>query len=323
MNDFNLPKISEELDKEEFDYRNKYRNIYIRLIIKCQNMTDQELSGYNEKHHILPKCLGGGNEEENLVLMPVRYHIIAHMVLAKAFPEDRGLQIAVFCMFSLGNSERKAEIEKRYSSRLVSEIRAEIAKSTSGENSPNYGIVRSEEFREKVRQANLGKKANESTKRKMSEARRGEKNANFGKHLSKETKQKISEKNKGRKLTEDQLKIWSECKKGEKNANFGKHLSDSQKTKISNTVKEAWERGDYDKYKDHLNQHRGKSWCAKKIVGPDGTIYDCLLDAVDSSGIPNSTLRGWMKSGPEGKNGWRYLNPEDSLTRKQKKSQSD
>jgi len=267
-NDFGLPKVSEELDKEEFEYRNKYRNIYIRLIVRCQNMTDEELSGYNEKHHIIPKCLGGSNDRENLVVMPVRYHIVAHMVLAKAFPEIRSLQIAVLCMFSLGNGERKSKIERYYSSRQVGEIRSETVKNISGENSPNFGIIRSEEFKEKVRQANLGKKASDETKKKMSEARKGEKNANFGKHLSEEAKEKISKKNKGRKLTEDQLKTWSECKKGEKNTNFGKHLSNDLKRRISNTVKEAWKRGDYDKYKDKLNQPRGKSWCAKKSCRP-------------------------------------------------------
>ena len=54
------------------------------------------------------------------------------------------------------------------------------------------------------------------------------------------------------------------------------------------------------------------------------TIYDCLLDAVEASGIPSTTLRSWMKGiTKKTKNvnlkGWHYLNPEDALTRKQKK----
>lgn len=324
MNDFNLPKISEELDKEEFDYRNKYRNIYIKLIFRCQNMTDSELSGYNERHHILPKCMGGGNSKDNLVLMPVRYHVIAHMVLSKAYPDNVNLKIAVFCMVSTGHEKRFSELNKMFSSREIQEIRQKIAKETSGENSPNYGIIRSEEFKEKVRQANIGKTASEETKAKMSSIRKGEKNPNFGKHLSEETKKKISKSNTGRKLTAEQRKLWSDIKRGEKNSNYGKHWEEGIKSKISNGVKEAWARGDFDASKQ---KPRGESWCAKQVVGPDGAIYDCLLDAVEASGIPNSTLRRWMKKGPDGKNGWHYLDPKDSLTRKQKKelnkSQSD
>lgn len=260
MNDFNLPKISEDLDKEEFEYRNKYRNIYIRLIVRCQNMTEEELSGYNEKHHIIPRCIGGTNDKANIVLMPVKYHIMAHMILYRMYPDNYKIGYALYCIMTCSHKslERKESLEKDFSLRTVTKYRELGLKS-----------IRSEESR---------------------------------KHRSK-------------------------IQLGESNSNYGKHWNQEHKKILSDKTKEAWKRGDFDKYKDRLNQHRGKSWCAKKIVGPDGTVYDCLLDAVDASGIPNSTLRGWMKKGPEGKNGWRYLNPIDSLTLKDKKeylkSQSD
>ena len=44
---------------------------------------------YCETHHILPKCLGGSNEEENLVNLTAREHFIAHMLLVKIY-EKRG-----------------------------------------------------------------------------------------------------------------------------------------------------------------------------------------------------------------------------------------
>lgn len=42
--------------------------------------------GYYEKHHIVPKCLGGTDDIENLVLLPARAHFIAHALLHKAHP---------------------------------------------------------------------------------------------------------------------------------------------------------------------------------------------------------------------------------------------
>jgi hypothetical protein len=38
-----------------------------------------------EKHHILPKSLGGTNHKSNLVNLPYRYHFICHKLLAKIY----------------------------------------------------------------------------------------------------------------------------------------------------------------------------------------------------------------------------------------------
>lgn len=40
-------------------------------------------NGYVEKHHILPKSLGGSDDSSNLVALTSREHFIAHMFLAK------------------------------------------------------------------------------------------------------------------------------------------------------------------------------------------------------------------------------------------------
>lgn len=38
---------------------------------------------YIEKHHILPKCMGGENTKNNLIYLPWMIHIFAHFLLAK------------------------------------------------------------------------------------------------------------------------------------------------------------------------------------------------------------------------------------------------
>lgn len=38
---------------------------------------------FYETHHIVPKCLGGGNDKSNLVLLRVENHFKAHFILAK------------------------------------------------------------------------------------------------------------------------------------------------------------------------------------------------------------------------------------------------
>jgi hypothetical protein len=39
--------------------------------------------GYTEKHHIIPKSLGGSNEENNLVNLTAKEHYICHLLLIK------------------------------------------------------------------------------------------------------------------------------------------------------------------------------------------------------------------------------------------------
>lgn len=59
-----------------------YIKIYDTLISKCLNRTFE--SGLLcEIHHILPRALGGGDDDSNLVKMYPREHFIAHKLLAK------------------------------------------------------------------------------------------------------------------------------------------------------------------------------------------------------------------------------------------------
>lgn len=43
----------------------------------------QNINGYFEKHHIIPKSLGGNNDATNIVKLTARQHFIAHHLLSK------------------------------------------------------------------------------------------------------------------------------------------------------------------------------------------------------------------------------------------------
>lgn len=62
-----------------------YEKIYNSLIQsrKPQGLDKSKLDGYYEIHHIVPRCLGGSDEESNLVLLTGREHYIAHLLLTK------------------------------------------------------------------------------------------------------------------------------------------------------------------------------------------------------------------------------------------------
>lgn len=59
---------------------NKYYRWYYNII---NNRLTNPPTGYFEKHHIIPKCLGGTNDFSNLVCLTAREHFICHLLLVK------------------------------------------------------------------------------------------------------------------------------------------------------------------------------------------------------------------------------------------------
>lgn len=60
---------------------NKYSRLYHRIIASAQNRAMTE--GYKERHHIIPKSLGGTDSKSNLVDVTAREHFILHYLLTK------------------------------------------------------------------------------------------------------------------------------------------------------------------------------------------------------------------------------------------------
>ena len=58
----------------------RYEKIYNQLIEKRRKETPQ---GYTEKHHILPRSLGGSDDPENIIELTLREHFVAHLLLVK------------------------------------------------------------------------------------------------------------------------------------------------------------------------------------------------------------------------------------------------
>jgi 5-methylcytosine-specific restriction endonuclease McrA len=73
-----------------------YKIIYEKICARGQN--DRNLDCYVEKHHIIPKCLGGSNDSENMTTLTYREHFIAHLLLCKLYPTHSGIQYAFLCM---------------------------------------------------------------------------------------------------------------------------------------------------------------------------------------------------------------------------------
>ena len=72
-----------------------YQAHYDRLIHRARNRV---LEGYVERHHVLPKCMGGSDATDNLVQLTAAEHFVAHQLLCKLHPGVKGLAFAVVAM---------------------------------------------------------------------------------------------------------------------------------------------------------------------------------------------------------------------------------
>ena len=72
-----------------------YQKIYNRLIERAKTRVT---SDYTEKHHIVPRCLGGSDDPSNLVCLTPEEHYLAHQILTKLYPSHKGLSKAAHMM---------------------------------------------------------------------------------------------------------------------------------------------------------------------------------------------------------------------------------
>jgi hypothetical protein len=77
-------------------------------------------TGYYEKHHILPRCMGGKNTKDNIVYLTAKEHFLCHKFLVRIFPEVKRNWYALIAMGRISefksrifSSEREKAAEMR------------------------------------------------------------------------------------------------------------------------------------------------------------------------------------------------------------------
>lgn len=118
---------------------NKYAKWYFNII---ENARNRPAVGYTEKHHIIPRSLGGSDNPPNLIHLTAREHFICHYLLTKMIHDKTYLYKMVSAFMIMKASPTKSH--KRYfNSRLYDAVKSLYSKSQSekisGKNNPNYG----------------------------------------------------------------------------------------------------------------------------------------------------------------------------------------
>lgn len=96
---------------------NKYTKAYNIIVARAkQALREKSSETYYEQHHIIPKSLGGKNEDHNLVLLTAREHYVCHLLLTKMQTTFRNQVKMVQAFGYLSQTNTKSG--KGYSSRL-------------------------------------------------------------------------------------------------------------------------------------------------------------------------------------------------------------
>ena len=151
-----------------------YQEYINRIQLNRKNVKDKK--HYQEKHHIIPKCMNGSNDEENLIYLYPQEHYYAHSLLAQENPENIPLNQAWFLM---AHENKELEISAEEYATMKSNYSEAQSKFFSGVNNPMYGRT--------------GEK-----NPAYGWHRYGELNPFYGRNHSDETKKKISRSNKGK-----------------------------------------------------------------------------------------------------------------------------
>jgi 5-methylcytosine-specific restriction endonuclease McrA len=157
--------------------QNKYHRWYCSIITRASNRM-LSVGMYVERHHVIPKSLGGDNTRENLVSLTAREHFICHWLLTKMTngrsKSKMWLALLKMCVVS-GTHQRYLPSASTYEN-----IRLAVGKANRGENNPSYGkrvpaeqIARARNTRQQNDLSRLPYKHSEESKRKIGEANRG------------------------------------------------------------------------------------------------------------------------------------------------------
>ena len=202
-----------------------YGAIYDRLIDRARG---RFIDGYSEKHHVLPRCLGGSDDPDNLVRLTPEEHYVAHQLLVKLHPGHLGLLSAAHVM--------TANTRGQTANKLYGWLRRRMSVAQTGQKRPPEvgqkiaaklrGRKQRPEHIDLLASINRGKKLSAKQLQAISAAHKGKKHsperveqnraAHIGKKHSDETKAKMSAAHKGRARPADIGAKISAAKKGKK-----------------------------------------------------------------------------------------------------------
>lgn len=170
------------------EYTKKYYKIIENSIKRTPSTmsrrTAKKILGYVERHHIIPKSLGGSDNKDNLVWLTAEEHLNAHLLLPYMVKDESNKRKMFSAAVRMCNPQSRTQQRIFKGKSDIDVIREECARLHSefmkekhkGPGNPFYGKRHSEESKLKISEGGKGLKRTEETRRNLSLSKLGDKN---------------------------------------------------------------------------------------------------------------------------------------------------
>lgn len=189
-----------------------YKKLYDSIIenAKLRGNNKKKLPYYTERHHIIPKCVGGTEDRTNKVLLTYREHLTIHHLIWKHYrkefkinpsEDNRKLLSKMVCAYKMMRRLFGERTEQNLTLKQYELLREEFCKSMTGSGNGFYGRKHTKESKEKMSEKKRGEnhpRFGLHGKENPLFGRVGENNPRFGMTHSEESKEKMSLARRGR-----------------------------------------------------------------------------------------------------------------------------
>lgn len=269
-----ITEITHELIEYYKNNLNEAQKAYFELTTNTRGLDKSKLEGYYEKHHIIPRCMGGLDEDSNYVLLTYPEHVLAHMLLYVLNPTIFKLEYAFNALINV--SERRNE--KLYISLEVLEmIRKDHSKNWSNNNPTKTPEAIKKQALSISGNNNPSKRSD--VRNKISEKMKGNNNPMKNPIIVNKLKKKVldSEGNIYNSVSETLLKLNISRKE------FNNKLDVGELQYIGNVRKQF-----------------------QKVIDSSGRIYPSIRNCALENNVGKTTMKKWIEKHPE--KGFKYLN---------------
>ena len=206
--------------------QNKYTKCYYNIIYKAR-LRNLPNNVYTEKHHIIPRSLGGNNSKLNLVKLTAKEHFICHLLLTKMLNGKLKYKM-IFALNRMLHSPTKISrytpssrfyvLIRKYRSEAISAVHKNVPESKESNqkrSATQKGIPKGPKTEEHKKKISLSKKGKPSRNKGGTTCLKGLTYEEIhGIEKAIQLKECRSAKLKNRQFSEKTKQLWSTNRKG-------------------------------------------------------------------------------------------------------------
>jgi hypothetical protein len=137
-------------------HKNKYTKWY-HAIVNSAKAREKENDTYYERHHVVPKSMGGSDRSHNIVRLTAKEHFVVHHLLTKMCVDSRDHSKMCNAFFAMHIHSTKNRYFTPRTYALAKFLMAESKRKLVGELNPWFGKKHTEEAKCKMKEKRVGR----------------------------------------------------------------------------------------------------------------------------------------------------------------------